>query len=61
MDQEPKQSKDKKKMRFMTMRLGDKEIAQARIIAQKKGIGYQTLLRMWIIEAIEREQKKSKE
>lgn len=45
------------KKRHLTIRIGQKEIDQAKILAREKGIGYQTLIRMWIIEGIKREQK----
>lgn len=49
------ENRDKK--RSLTIRIGRREIEQARRIARNKGIGYQTLMRMWICEGINREVK----
>lgn len=48
---------ESQKKRHLTIRIGQKEIAQAKVLAKEKGIGYQTLMRMWIIEGIKREWK----
>lgn len=44
----------------ISMRLDEKTIAQLKAISHRKGIGYQTLIRMWVKERLEQElQKKS--
>jgi predicted DNA binding CopG/RHH family protein len=44
----------------ISMRLDEKTITQLKVISRRKGIGYQTLIRMWIKERLEQElQKKS--
>ena len=40
---------------LLTLRLEKKQIDQAKRIARRKSLGYQTLMRMWIAEGIERE------
>ena len=45
----------KARKRPLTLRLEQRQIDIARAIAYKKGIGYQTLMRMWITEGISRE------
>ena len=49
----------RQKKRLLTMQIGQREIDVAKAIAQEKGIGYQTLMRMWIIEGIQREQNRN--
>lgn len=39
----------------VTLRLERSQISAAKAIARKKGLPYQTLIRMWIHEAIQRE------
>lgn len=43
--------------RFLTLRIGEKQIDLAKVIAKEKGLGYQTQMRMWIIEGIHKEMK----
>ena len=45
----------KKKSTQIAIRLPETDIAQARKIAERKGIGYQTLLKMLLHEGLERE------
>jgi predicted DNA binding CopG/RHH family protein len=42
-----------------TIRLAPEEIARARALAERKGLRYQTYLKMLIHEALEREEKAS--
>ncbi|MFH1777166.1 MAG: hypothetical protein ABH952_06395 [Candidatus Omnitrophota bacterium] len=35
--------------------MGQHQIDLAKVIAEYKGLGYQTLMRMWVIEGIHRE------
>lgn len=44
-----------KRKRTLTLRMGQNQIEMARIIAQWKGLGYQTQMRLWVIEGIRRE------
>lgn len=39
----------------VTLRLDAEQIASAKAIAREKGIPYQTLIRMWVVEGIKRE------
>ena len=39
----------------ISLRLGSDQIAEAKKIAARKSVGYQTQLRMWIAEGIQRE------
>lgn len=41
--------------RTLTIRIGQQQIDLAKVLAKQKGLGYQTLMRMWIIEGIEHE------
>ncbi len=41
--------------RSLTLRMGQLQIDLAKVIAKHKGIGYQTLMRMWVIEGIRKE------
>lgn len=40
---------------LLSIRLDPRYIEQAKQVAEAKGIGYQTLMRMWIVEGLERE------
>jgi hypothetical protein len=51
-----KQAENRRAKKLLTIRMDPKQIEIARKIAQRKSIGYQTLMRMWIAEGIEREQ-----
>ncbi len=41
--------------RSLTLRMGQPQIDLAKVIAKYKGLGYQTLMRMWVIEGIHKE------
>lgn len=41
--------------RLLTLRMGQRQIDLAKLIAKMKGLGYQTQMRMWVIEGIQRE------
>lgn len=43
------------KKKPVTLRLEEEQIAAAKAIAAEKSIPYQTLIRMWVAEAIQRE------
>ena len=43
----------------ISIRLGRDQIAAAKKIAAAKSVGYQTQLRMWIVEGIRREAKRA--
>jgi len=43
--------------RHLTLRMGQQQINLAKGIARYKGLGYQTLMRMWVIEGIHKELK----
>jgi len=43
----------------ISIRLGSEQIAAAKRIAAAKSVGYQTQLRMWIAEGIQREAKRA--
>lgn len=45
----------RKNKKLLTLRIDDKLIKDAKHIAQKKAVGYQTLMRMWIAEGIRKE------
>ena len=50
---------NKKNTTQIALRLPEPDIKQARIIAARKGIGYQTLLKMILHEGLEREARQS--
>lgn len=41
--------------RSLTLRMGQHQIDLAKFIAKYKGLGYQTLMRMWVMEGIREE------
>lgn len=41
--------------RHLTLRMGQRQIDLAKVIAKYKGLGYQTQMRMWVIEGIRKE------
>lgn len=43
--------------RHLTLRMGQHQIDLAKVIAEHRGLGYQTLMRMWVIEGIHKEIK----
>lgn len=47
--------KRRENKKLLTLRIDDTLIKDAKRIAQKKAVGYQTLMRMWIAEGINRE------
>jgi CopG antitoxin of type II toxin-antitoxin system len=48
-----------KKSTQIALRLSNLDIAEARRIAERKGIGYQTLLKMLVHEGLRRESRRS--
>lgn len=52
-----KKIRERHKKRLLTLRLEQGQIDDARRIAVKKGVGYQTLLREWIVLGIHQEWK----
>lgn len=49
-----KKKRDERK-RHLTLRMGQQQIDLAKVIAKYRGLGYQTLMRMWVIEGIHKE------
>lgn len=49
---------DVRPKKTISMRIDEKAINELRELASKKGIGYQTLMRMWIKERLAEEQAK---
>ncbi|MBL7130292.1 MAG: hypothetical protein ISS45_02640 [Candidatus Omnitrophica bacterium] len=45
----------KERKRSLTLRMGQRQIDLARVIARYRGLGYQTQMRMWIIEGIHKD------
>ncbi len=43
--------------RSLTLRMGQRQIDLAKVIAKYRGLGYQTLMRIWVIEGIRQEIK----
>lgn len=43
--------------RSLTLRMGQRQIELAKVIAKYRGLGYQTLMRIWVIEGIRQEIK----
>lgn len=43
--------------RSLTLRMGQRQIDLAKVIARYRGLGYQTLMRIWVIEGIRQEMK----
>jgi predicted DNA binding CopG/RHH family protein len=43
--------------RTLTLRMGQRQIDLAKVIARYRGLGYQTLMRIWVIEGIRQEIK----
>ncbi len=43
--------------RSLTLRMGQRQIDLAKVIARYRGLGYQTLMRTWVIEGIRQEIK----
>lgn len=47
--------------RSLTLRMGQAQIDLAKVIARQKGLGYQTQMRVWVIEGIWKELKEHPE
>lgn len=47
----------KERKRQLTLRMGQRQIDLAKVIARYRGLGYQTLMRIWVIEGIRQEIK----
>ncbi len=47
--------KKEEKKRLLTLRIEGHQVDLAKVIAKLKGLGYQTQMRMWIIEGIRKE------
>ena len=47
--------RQEERKRSLTLRMGQLQIDLAKVIAKYKGLGYQTLMRMWVIEGIRKE------
>lgn len=41
----------------ISLRLDPETVAKLKVIAQSKGIGYQTLIRLWVLERLQSEGK----
>lgn len=41
--------------RQLTLRMGQRQIDLAKVIARYRGLGYQTLMRIWVIEGMRQE------
>lgn len=54
-----KRAQERLKKRLLTLRLENRQVEEARRIATRKGMGYLTLMRVWIQEGIQREKKAS--
>ncbi|MFC2149248.1 CopG family antitoxin [Candidatus Auribacterota bacterium] len=50
-------NKREERKRSLTLRMGQDQIDLAKVIAKMQGLGYQTLMRMWVIEGIRKEIK----
>lgn len=50
---------DVRPKKAISLRLDEKDISELKTFAEKKGIGYQTLMRMWVKERLETELKKT--
>lgn len=43
--------------RTLTLRIGQRQVDLTKVIAKYRGLGYQTLMRIWIVEGIHQELK----
>lgn len=50
---------DVRPKKVISMRIDEPTLKQLKKTAAKKGLGYQTLMRMWVKERLEEERKKS--
>lgn len=53
--------KRNERKRHLTLRMGQSQIDLTRLIAHWKGLGYQTQMRIWVIEGIRKELKEHPE
>ena len=53
-----RRARERLKKRLLTLRLEGRQIEEARRIAAEKGMGYLTLMRVWIQEGIQRDRRK---
>ncbi len=53
-----KKIQSRARLKSITLRLSPQQIAEAKRIAAQKEIGYQTLIRTWVADAIKREKKR---
>ena len=44
-----------KRKKLLTLRIGQHEIDLAKVVARCRGIGYQTQMRMWVIEGMRKD------
>lgn len=51
--------RDVRPKKAISMRVDEKALADLKRLAERKGLGYQTLIRMWIKERLEKELQKS--
>jgi hypothetical protein len=54
-----RRARERLKKKLLTLRLENRQIEDARQIAAEKGMGYLTLMRVWIQEGIRREKMKA--
>ncbi len=54
-----RRARERLKKKLLTLRLENRQIEDARQIATEKGMGYLTLMRVWIQEGIQREKRKA--
>lgn len=47
------------KKRLLSFRIDDEVIERLQKLAQRKGIGYQTLMRAWVMERLEEEERRA--
>lgn len=47
------------KKRLLSFRIDDEVVERLQKLAQRKGIGYQTLMRVWVMERLEEEEKRA--
>ena len=53
-------AKERLEKKLLTLRLERRQIEEARRIARQKGLGYLTLMRVWIQEGIDRERSETR-
>lgn len=51
--------RDVRPKKAISMRIDEKALADLKRLASRKGLGYQTMIRMWIKERLERELQKT--